>query len=80
MLESHLEGGLEWSWKSDGARELGGRGNGEEREIQDWVGEGQGRWPDDHENERKSATNRGNVVAIFRKKQRPGIREVPKNQ
>jgi hypothetical protein len=27
MLESHMEGGMEWSWKADGGRELGGRGD-----------------------------------------------------
>jgi len=28
--ESHLEGGVEWSWKSDGERKLGERGDSEE--------------------------------------------------
>ena len=25
MFESHLEGGMEWSWKADGGKELGER-------------------------------------------------------
>jgi hypothetical protein len=43
--------------------------------------EGQEKWPDEHENEQKSATDRGGEVCdISRKKQRPGMREAPKNQ
>ena len=44
-------------------------------------GEGEERWLDGHENEWKSATDGGEEVrAISRMRQRPGIREAPKNQ
>ena len=43
--------------------------------------EGQEIWPYGHENEWKSATDGGEEVrAISRMRQRPGIREAPKNQ
>lgn len=29
MLEPYLEGGVEWSWKADGGRELDGNGDWE---------------------------------------------------
>lgn len=28
MFQSHLEEEIEWSWKADGGKELGGRGDG----------------------------------------------------
>ena len=44
-------------------------------------GEGQEKWPDSQDNEWNSANDRGEeVVGISRTIQRPGIREVPKNQ
>ena len=62
--------------------ELGGRGNGEGsfgEGLQIICGEGQEEWPEGHENEWKSATDRGwEVGGISR--QRPGTREVPNNQ
>jgi hypothetical protein len=42
--------------------------------------EAQEKWPDAHENEWKSATNRMRRWDISRKRQRPGIKEVPKIQ
>jgi hypothetical protein len=52
--------------KADGRRELGRRGGREEsmRGFGVGCGEGQVRWPDGHENEWKSATNRGGVRGI----------------
>jgi hypothetical protein len=44
-------------------------------------GEGQDRWLDGHENEWKSAYDRGEKVGDFsRMRQRPEIMEVPKNK
>jgi hypothetical protein len=38
-------------------------------------------WPDGHENEWKSTTDGNREIGnISRKRQRPGIREAPKNQ
>jgi hypothetical protein len=57
MLESHLEGGMEWSWKADGGRELGRRGDKKGSGV--LKGEGRaGRWLNGHENEWKSATDK----------------------
>ena len=59
MLEVHLEGQMEWSWKADEGenRVKEGRG-GEVAGGGVGCGERQGEWPDDHENEWKSAMDR----------------------
>ena len=51
MLESHLNGRIEWSWKAEEGRVLGWRG------YCGRCGGGQGRWPEGHEKEWKSATD-----------------------
>jgi hypothetical protein len=44
--------------------------------VKGWDG-----WPNVHENEWKSATDGVvGVESIFRKRQRPGIKDMPKNQ
>ena len=52
-----------------------------DEQIRRYTGEGQERWPDGLENEWKSATDRaGEVGDTSRTIQRPGPREMPKNQ
>jgi hypothetical protein len=81
MFESHLEGRVEWSWKVGGGKELGGKRDHEGTRVS---GSGVGRSSrDDHENEWKSVPDGegiGGMGDISRKRQRPGIGEVPKNQ
>jgi hypothetical protein len=84
MLASHFEEGIKQSQAADRGRKLGGREDGEGNEFR--CGEGNEfrcgeEWPDGHENEWKSATDGGwGGRGTSRKGQRPGIREVPKNQ
>lgn len=55
---------------------MDGKGNGGFRVR---CGEGQERWLDDHKNEWKSAADSGKEVGgIYRTRQRPGKKEVPK--
>jgi hypothetical protein len=64
-----MEGG---NWKGSGIA-----GNGE---VKFRCGEGPERWLDSLENKWKSAIDRGEEKGgISRTRQRPGIREVPKN-
>ena len=73
------EKGEENSHEADGRRKLGERGDGEVNEGSS--GSGQERWPDGHENEWKSATDKGvEVWSHLQERTETLIREVPKNQ
>jgi hypothetical protein len=63
-------------------KKQGRRGDGEGNDgFRIWCGEGPERWPDGYDNELKSETDWGGEVGgISRKRQKPGIKKVPKTQ
>ena len=68
MLEPHLEGGMKWSCKADGGRELGegGEGDGNDKCSGLGVGERQERWLEGQESEWKSApSGSGGGVGVY---------------